>query len=142
MKFQSLILIALLTFAAVVSGCSDGKPKRTPVSGRVIFDGLEQPAEGVIYFAPVSGELKRPGFAKFDSSGYYSVTSFGREKQDGLLPGTYKVYVEAFKSVPTPENPNPPSYVPSTYQSADKTPLELVVPPGGKKITQDFTITK
>ena len=142
MKFKSFILIALLTSTVIISGCSDGKPKRTPVSGRVIFEGLEQPAEGVIYFAPVSGELKRPGFGKFDSTGHYSVTSFGREKQDGLLPGTYKVYVEAFKSVPTPENPNPPSYVPTIYQTADKTPLELVVPSGGKKITQDFTITK
>ena len=142
MKYNRLFLIALLTAAVTLSGCSDGKPKRTPVSGRVIFDGLEQPAEGVIYFAPITGELKRPGFGKFDSTGRYSVTSFGREKQDGLLPGTYKVYVEAFKSLPTPENPNPPSYVPTTYQSADKTPLELVVPSGGKKITQDFTITK
>ena len=142
MKYNILILTALLTVTALLSGCSDGKPKRTPVSGRILFEGLEQPAEGVIYFAPVSGELKRPGFGKFDSTGRYSVTSFGREKQDGLLPGTYKVYVEAFKSLPTPENPNPPSYVPAIYQSAEKTPLELVVPPGGNKITQDFTITK
>ncbi|MBR0239429.1 MAG: hypothetical protein IJQ39_15150 [Thermoguttaceae bacterium] len=142
MKYNCFVLIALLAAAVALSGCSDGKPRRTPVSGRVIFEGIEQPAEGVIYFAPVSGDLKRPGFAKFNSSGQYSVTSFGREKQDGLLPGTYKVYVEAFKSIPTPEEPNPPSYVPTIYQSAEKTPLELVVPSGGKKITQDFTITK
>lgn len=142
MQNKFIIILSLLATFSIILGCSDGKPRRTPVSGRIIFEGIEQPAEGVIYFAPDSAALKRPGFGKFDASGKYSVTSFGREKEDGLLPGTYKVYVEAFKSTPTPENPNPPSYIPSRYQSAAETPLQLTVPENSKKIEQDFTISK
>lgn len=126
------------------TGCSDGKPQRIPVQGKVIFEKMDTPQTGTVYFAPISSDtpgLKRPAHALFDQSGTFSVTSFGKDSHDGLLPGKYKVYVEAFSVVPTLENPTPKSYVPKRYQDPKETPLMLEVPEKSGKISCEFIIT-
>lgn len=142
MKLYILSVVGLA--CAIILGCSDGKPPRTPVKGKVIFDKMETPKTGTVYFAPITEEttgLKRPAFAVFDHSGEFVVTSFGKDRHDGLLPGKYKVYIEAFDVVPTLENPTPKSYVPKRYKDPKKTPFELEVPAQSRKITCEFVIT-
>lgn len=144
-SYHILGFFSLSVFCLLIAGCSDGKPRRIPVSGTVTFQNLETPETGTLYFVPITTEtsgLKRPAFAVFDRSGKYAVTSFGKDKRDGLLPGKYKVYAEAFEKVPTLEEPTPKSFVPAKYSDPEQTPFTLDVPAGSGKITKDFVIEK
>lgn len=116
------LLIGLI--ALLLAGC--GGPSRPPtvkVTGKVTFKGGAPPAEGTIYFNPVSvaeGLPRRPGSGPFDAEGNFVVTSF--EDGDGLVPGTYRVRVECWKSSSGYTNEREESYVPRTFE-----PPELVV---------------
>ncbi len=139
----NFIIAAALSFGVLFSvGCSDGKPKRIPVRGTITFKGMEMPQSGTIYFAPQkeNSGIKRPAMASFSKNGTFAVSSFGRDKQDGLLPGIYKVYVEAFETMPTLENPTPKTYVSAQYSDPEKTPLSLEVKSGSGKIVYDLVI--
>jgi hypothetical protein len=83
------LLSTLALAVAAVSGCSDGRPVRLPVAGRVTRDG--QPlATGRIGFWPDKG---LPAYAPIQSDGTYRLTTF--ESGDGVVPGTYVVTIEA-----------------------------------------------
>ena len=71
------------------SGCSDGRPERVPVSGRVLIDG-EPLKYGSIRFYPqnhraASGEIK--------PDGSFTLTTY--EFGDGCVPGVHPVSVNA-----------------------------------------------
>jgi hypothetical protein len=125
---------ALATLGALlVAGCGPDRPDMVPVSGKVTFGGAAPPGEGAIYFAPIEvaeGAARRPGRAMFDTSGRYEVTSF--EDADGLVPGTYRVRLECWKTAPTMDKPGE-SYLPDDFS-----PANLVVSPDAGSITHDI----
>ena len=87
-----------------ILGCGPSRPTTIPVRGTVTFNGGPPPAEGMITFPciePAPGFDRRPGRARFDTSGKYSATSF--VDGDGLVPGTYRVRVECWKVAPSME---------------------------------------
>jgi hypothetical protein len=79
----------------VVSGCSSGDElPREAVSGTVMLDG--QPlAGGVIQFTPASPEIPQGGGSPI-TGGRFSIP-----RAQGLVPGTYRVTVNAASSETT-----------------------------------------
>lgn len=82
-----------LALFLLCSGCSDGRPTRVAVSGKVLIDG--QPlTKGIVQFVP---EGSRPAAAKLDAEGNFTLTSY--DGGDGVVLGTHKVMVAAKEMV-------------------------------------------
>jgi hypothetical protein len=126
-----------------VLGCGRGGLPTVPVRGQVKFVGGPCPAPGNVTFTPVEvepGLPRRPGSATFHADGQFAITSF--QKEDGLLPGRYKVSITCLSGMPDPSKPDPwsdVSYVPSSYQppelvvARDSDPIELTYDVPAKK---------
>lgn len=72
---------------ALLTGCSDGRPARVPVSGQVLIDG--QPlTRGYVMFAPANS---RPSAGQLDAEGRFRLTCY--EPGDGAVMGHHKVAV-------------------------------------------------
>ena len=131
------LVTGLLLLILVTSGCGPSRPKTIAVSGTITFAGGPPPAEGAIYFAPITaaeGFDKRPGRARFDTSGKFRATSF--EEGDGLVPGTYSVRIECWKSPPTMDSAIGDSYIPAGF-----TAPQIDVPIRGGRLTYDVNVT-
>lgn len=132
-----LPLVTCLSALVFLSGCcGPSRPTTIPISGTITFNGSPPPAEGAIYFAPITaaeGFDKRPGRARFDTSGKFSVTSF--EDGDGLIPGTYSVQIECWKTAATMEAPFSESHVPEGFNAPT-----LEVPTSGGSQTYNVDV--
>ncbi|HMO85216.1 MAG TPA: hypothetical protein PKC18_09885 [Lacipirellulaceae bacterium] len=82
---------ALLLLPALLTGCSDGRPTRVPVSGIVTIDGQPLPY-GNIKFVP-SGA--RPSAGKIDENGRFKLTCY--DGDDGVVVGRHRVAISASK---------------------------------------------
>ena len=123
------LLSSLLVLLLLPACCGPGRPTTIPVTGTVTFGGKAPPAEGAIYFAPLEpapGYDKRPGRARFGTDGLFAATSF--EDGDGLLPGTYRVSIECWKSPPLMGAAG------NSHVPPDFTPPELAVPASGRMV--------
>jgi hypothetical protein len=74
-------------------GCSDGRPTRVPVSGKVLIDGKPLTV-GSIRFVP---EGARPSAGRLDREGHFTLTCFDGE--DGAVLGTHRVQISASEIV-------------------------------------------
>jgi hypothetical protein len=121
-------VILPLALAAATAGCGgpgDGLP-RHEVTGKVTFEG--QPlANGTIQFQPsaVQGTPVSAG-------GVIKGGEFRISRDDGLVPGTYKVMIfshggnaQAASSDPGPQTGPPPELIPSQYNSATTLTAEV-----------------
>lgn len=87
----SLVAVNLLLVGA--AGCSDGRPSRVPIAGRVLIDG--QPLKyGTVRFVP---EHDRMSGAQLDSEGRFQLSCF--EKGDGAVRGLHRITVSAAEPV-------------------------------------------
>jgi hypothetical protein len=77
----------------LVAGCSDGRPKRVPVSGRALIDG--KPLE--IGFIQVVPQTDRPAVGALGPEGRFRLTTF--EENDGCVPGRHRLAVIAKKDL-------------------------------------------
>ncbi len=82
-------LIALLLLAGAAAGCGDGRPRRVPVSGRVLIDGKPLTL-GYIRFVPDEG---RPSGGDLGPDGRFRLTCY--DGYDGAVVGTHRVEVAA-----------------------------------------------
>jgi hypothetical protein len=125
----------------IVGGCSGKHSMTVPVSGHITFAGGACPAEGTIVFSPVAVEKglpRRPGMAKFQQDGAFTVTSF--REGDGLIPGHYRPIVSCWKGEPRNDDPSSferLNYVPSNYKAA-----EVVVAPTGNAVVVTLDVPK
>ncbi len=77
----------------LLAGCSDYRPERVPVSGRVVIDG--QPLEhGFVRFIAAKD---RPSVAELGPDGRFELTCF--TQKDGSVLGQHVVTVTAAESV-------------------------------------------
>lgn len=123
--------IAVLAFALSVAGCGGNPYGAVPVSGRVTVAGQKPVAECELFFVPAPhGDLDasalrpRPTVALSDLDGAFVVSSF--KEGDGLLPGTYDVRVECWRSRPQESEDGKPavkgvSLVPPGYAAPQLT---------------------
>lgn len=82
----------VLSLCALI-GCSDNRPQRFPVSGKVLIDG-EPLRFGRIMVMP-SGARASQGL--LDSEGRFSLMAY--EPGDGVVPGTHPVTVSGAESL-------------------------------------------
>ncbi|MBN1910901.1 MAG: hypothetical protein JW818_14240 [Pirellulales bacterium] len=87
----ALVVLGLLL--NTLAGCGDGRPKRVPVSGRVLIDGKPVPC-GTICVMP---ENARAASGDIGPDGRFTLQCFG--DNDGAVLGTHKVTVESFENV-------------------------------------------
>jgi hypothetical protein len=81
-----LVLLA----PALLTGCGDGRPRRVPVSGRVLIDG--QPlTSGYVRLIPPD---ERAATGRIDENGRFRLTTF--EGEDGCVTGTHAVEVSCY----------------------------------------------
>ena len=133
--------IAIL-FATLVGCGSSDRPKTVRVEGTVTLAGKTWPAAGRLYFTPTkpaAGYPRKPGSARFDTSGRFVAGSFA--DTDGLVPGTYGIRVECWKVPPKLGGPPAVSHVDPRYFKPTSSGLTLEVPPDGGPIEVSWDIT-
>jgi hypothetical protein len=94
-------LLALgVGLVVLATGCGGG-PKRSHVSGRILYDGKPVPA-GEIYFDPdvTKGHDGPQGFARIQDGKYDT-----RAVEKSLAPGPHVVRILGFDGKPAPELP-------------------------------------
>lgn len=115
-----------LSFVFVV-GCSDGLPERVPVSGVVLIDGKPL-SQGSIQVIP---QGDRPAGGSIGSDGTFTLSSYKRN--DGVVPGTHLVTVQATKQL----SPRETLWMtPKKYGNASTSGLKITV----TKPTDDLKI--
>jgi len=130
-----------LCFVSLLAGCGERDIEVVEVTGRVTLDGRPPPAGGTIYFSPLEtggGHALRPSSATFDRAGHYEARAF--EDARGLLPGTYRVVVHCWETLPTDSGPPAKSFIPDAYTSPATSKLELTVHADARRITWDIDL--
>jgi hypothetical protein len=141
MSLRQNTVCLMLVLICIGGGCSSDIPMTVPVSGQITFGGGACPAEGTIVFSPVvveKGLPRRPGTARFQQNGTFTVTSF--HECDGLIPGHYRPIVSCWKGEPRNDDPSSferLNYVPSNYKAE-----EIVVAPSGNAILVKIDVPK
>ena len=138
--------VGVVAAAAVIqTGCGGNPYGAVPVSGRVTVGGQKPAAECEIFFVPAPhGDTDekafrpRPTVALSDLDGAFVVSSF--KEGDGLLPGTYDVRVECWKTRPQESEDGKPavkgvSIVPSGYAAPG-----LTVAAGSSPVRYDIDL--
>ena len=88
---HSFVIGYLGVWVFLLSGCSDGRPQRVPVSGQVLIDG-DPVRGGVVQVIPKNA---RPANGMLDEEGRFTLTTF--DKEDGCVLGTHNVMVMAVR---------------------------------------------
>ncbi|QDU13718.1 hypothetical protein CA11_15040 [Gimesia maris] len=141
--FSNSVLFVFCLIIVTMTGCGDGHPARSPVSGTISYNG--KPLKiGSLLFVPVKGGP--PAQGKVRGDGFYVMETFGTE--DGVIPGDYKVMITALTSSGgsgLPEdtvkaNAEPVSVIPEWYGDLEKSGLRVTVV-ADKPNTIDFPLT-
>lgn len=139
--YANLLLLGLVA----ASGCGDGRPARTPVSGVVLFDSQPVSDATVVLMTTAGG---RPATGVTDKEGKFTLTTFDQE--DGAFLGEHVVTVikkelqitgtapvksndEGRNAVSTPVlgyNSNVKWYLPKKYADPSTSALRIKVEPG------------
>ena len=92
-KYQLSIDAAVVLSLALVSivGCSDGRPARVNVSGRVTIDGKPLTL-GSVKFVP---EGARPSSGSINSEGQFNLSCY--EDDDGVVTGLHRIQVSSYE---------------------------------------------
>jgi hypothetical protein len=115
---RRLLLACLALGALLLAGCGDGRPKRVPVSGRVLIDG--RPLK--VGFVQVVPQGNRPANSALDDEGRFNLSTF--EENDGCVLGKHRVAVIGNKSIsPTALR----WFAPKKYMSAATSGLMIEV---------------
>lgn len=141
MKIPFRSAIFWLAGLVLLLGCGGDHPTTIPVSGKITFNQQPPPADGVLYFNPLSapeGFPKRPVAVPFDRDGSFVARSW--DDAPGLLPGTYQIAVECWKVRPEMGGSAGESHVPSEYQNGQTSGLRLELKPSDSARTVEFDI--
>lgn len=158
-KRHSIFLSACTLLVIQIVGCgggepADDRPDRTPVSGKVTYNGT--PVEGaMVTFKPAAAD-GRGATGRTDAEGNYSLGTF--EGGDGAIPGSYsvtitKIKVEAASVTVSEDDPNydggasadqepaePKNELPAKYADATSSALEATI--GEEAVTDlNFELT-
>jgi len=122
-----LFLTVLGGLACLSSGCGDGTPSLTPVSGKVTVNEKPLTSGSVIYYPNSAKGNKFGGLSvgEINAQGEYTLQTNGKP---GAPVGAYKVTVSSTGAV-TPDNTKPTIKSPVNQQFAlpETTPLQVEV---------------
>ena len=131
-------IFAALAIASAVCvlapGCRPSRPAMVPVRGKLTLNGGRWPKPGTIGFCPVKaaeGFPTKPGSAVFGADGVF-VARTG--KDEGLIPGEYRIAVICWEKPPDDNGANGKSYIPLPFTVPGESGLELKVPPNSDTI--------
>ncbi len=111
-------LPAVIAATILMTGCSEGRVQRVPVSGRVLIDG-EPLTQGFIQVVPAD---ERAASGEIGPDGRFQLTTY--DKNDGCVVGTHKVSVIANES----QGPNAMKwFAPKKYADTETSELTLEV---------------
>lgn len=125
----TLVVGAMAVLFSTLVGCGQSLPANEttyPVHGTATLNG-EPLKGGKINFTRTDG-LALPGQAKINPEGEYHAFCYAR--QDGLVPGEYKVSLESYGGEP--------KTIPAKYRSADVSDKTITVSEGDNAIDVDF----
>ncbi len=108
--------LALLVLVCAL-GCGKNNTLTKRVRGQITFEGAAPPAEGKITLAPIeaAGSLpRRPASGDFDQTGTFKLTTF--DKDDGIIPGKYRVNINCWREPPTLKTKLSANYVPPDFK--------------------------
>ena len=111
-------LWAIVVSVGVITGCSDGRPERFPVSGQVLIDG-EPLTVGQVMVAPKGAKAS---VGSVDENGRFTLSC--HEIGDGVVPGTHPVAVTAREQL-TPTSQR--WLAPKRYQDPKTSGIEVTV---------------
>jgi hypothetical protein len=124
---KTCLLLFLVAFAVILSGCGDGRPARVPVSGRVLIDG--KPLErGSIKFIP---QIGRASAGNINKDGRFSLGCFA--KNDGAVIGRHAIEIFAVEPIGSNKEQH---YVPEKYGNSATSGLTQEI----KGPTNDLTV--
>lgn len=123
------LLPALAAGLVGLSGCGGG-PSPVPVSGKFVYDD-GQPATELVGSGVIFDDGKASATGEIQADATFTL-SFGG-KDDGAIPGTYKVTISQFE--PGQGEKRPPRAIPPEYNDPDKTPLGATVAAGSNDLT-------
>lgn len=107
-----------LVLLSLAVGCGDNRPKRVPVSGRVLIDG-EPLSHGFVQVVPAGD---RAATGKIGSDGRFTLTTF--EPEDGCVLGTHPVAVIATESI---DGSSQRWHAPKKYMDSTTSGLQIEV---------------
>lgn len=133
---RPLAAVLLLSAAATLTGCGDGRLKVYPVTGQVLYNG--EPLPGVdVAFHPVDpkNDTGYPPHATTDADGKFALTTY--LKDDGAPAGDFQVAI-AF-AVQSSEDGSDQTkritfQVPAKYHRKDTTDVKVTVTPGSNAL--------
>jgi len=140
-RFARLAPLLILLAVPSLVGCGQSDPPQVavfPVTGKVKLVGGEVPASArLVFHAVTRSEALPPGVAPsaiVDKDGSFKVGTYGTG--DGAPPGEYKVTVEWYKLVVTPEETySGPNVLPAVYASSTTTPITVSVQSGPTELS-------
>jgi hypothetical protein len=91
---HDVVYAVLLCVFSCAPGCSDGLPKRVPVSGKVLIDG-KPVTSGNIRMTPVAGG--RMSAAQISGDGGFTMTTF--KIGDGCVLGKHVVTIYSYEDI-------------------------------------------
>jgi hypothetical protein len=86
-------VLAALSTMMVFAGCSDGRPGRVPVAGRVLVDGKPLEAGNIRFHS----KDHRAATAKINADGSFKLSTY--EFGDGCVTGAHPVSIDSSKVV-------------------------------------------
>jgi hypothetical protein len=114
-----------------IQGCSDGLPRRVPVSGKVVIDG--QPVTfGSVRFVPKDGGRSASG--QIEKDGTFTLSCYS--KSDGCVPGTHQVAVYSVEEL---NERTARYYVPKKYSTASSSGLSFTITEPTESLNIDLT---
>ena len=137
LRLRFCLLPLLFSLLLLLGGCGYDRPSTIAMHGTVTFGGQTPPTAGAIYFAPIEvapGLPRRPARAMFDADGHFRATSF--DDGDGIVPGTYRVRIECWKTPPTMTSAGV-SHVPQEFDISD-----LTVETSQRELTFDINVPR
>ena len=157
-KWHPITVTLSLAAAVLISGCSgdeSGLEKRYSVSGKVTYKGELLPKGGITFEPVKPGPPAGRHASGTIENGYYTLTT--STKDDGALPGEYKVVIVAttvdmtdlakksgglihqgdkeFQKVVESAK----SLVPAKYTKSETTPLTATVKTGSNTVSLELT---
>lgn len=113
-----ILIVFMLPMFVLAAGCSDGRPERVPVKGRVTIDGKPVEAGNVLFFPAQN----RVAMAKIQPDGTFTLSTY--DFGDGCVTGKHPVSVNASKQI---NQQTMRWYAPKKYAGADTSGLEFDV---------------
>ena len=129
LTFLSLVLV-------ILAGCSDGNPRRYPVSGKVLFPDGQPLTTGTVEFESLDQEETLTATGTISADGAFELGTFGVD--DGAVPGRYRTVVLSDTEIGTgTERPGllPPPTLHPRYREFRTSGLEYTIEEDDNEIT-------